>query len=105
MALLAWCALCIAVVLNGADPATFSRERLIATRRQGIQGVTRRQGCASRRGRCAVADPGARVMVLFLPPPGMVALVLQAGRPPAAAVARRLWANGSAQRAQMLPAL
>jgi len=67
-----------------------SRKPLKATRRQGGQDVTRRQGCASRRSRCAVADPGARVIVLYLPPPEMVALVLQAWRSPAAAVARRL---------------
>jgi hypothetical protein len=65
-----------------------NRQRLVATRRQVIQDVTRRQGCASRRGRYADTGPGARVMALSLPPPGSVALALQADRPPAAAVAR-----------------
>jgi len=56
---------------------------LIATRRQGIQDVTRRQGCASRRGRVAVADPGARVILFSLAPPGMGCwFCRQSARPP-----------------------
>ena len=43
-----------------------NRRRLVATRRQGIQDVTRRQGCASRCGRCADTGPGARVISGFL---------------------------------------
>jgi hypothetical protein len=58
-----------------------------------IQDVTRRQGYASRCGRCADTGPGARVITLSLPPPGSVALALQAERPPAAAVARRIGAR------------
>jgi len=42
-----------------------------ATRRQGIQDVTRRKGCASRRDRCADTGPGARVIRVFLAAAGM----------------------------------
>ena len=44
----------------------FNRELLIATRRQGIQDVTRRQGFASRCSRCADTGPGARVISCVL---------------------------------------
>jgi hypothetical protein len=70
-----------------------NRQRLVGTRRQVIQDVTRRQGFASRCGRCADTGPGARVIALSLPPPGSVALALQAERPPAVAVARRFGAR------------
>ena len=43
-----------------------SRKRCIATRRQVIQDVTRRQGFASRCGRCADTGPGARVISCVL---------------------------------------
>jgi hypothetical protein len=39
---------------------------MIATRQQGIQDVTRRQGFASQRGRCADTGPGARVISCVL---------------------------------------
>ena len=59
---------------------------LVATRRQVIQDVTRRQGFASRCGRCADTGPGARVITTFLAAAGLVVFVLHAWRLPAAAV-------------------
>jgi hypothetical protein len=52
-------------------PRLISRELLIATRRQVIQDVTRRQGFASRCSRCADTGPGARVIIVFLAAAGM----------------------------------
>jgi len=58
-----------------------------------IQDVTRRQGCASRRGRNADTGPGARVITTFLAAAGIGGLFLHAWRLPAAAVAMRIEAH------------